>query len=76
MARDGMGDIHTGVCAGLVRQGISLYDAVRDSACVCGRASEIAIFNDGQSEQSLLPRDVLDHLGDAFKELFVEFTQQ
>jgi hypothetical protein len=29
----------------------------------------MAIFDDGQSEQSLLPRDVLDHLGEAFKEL-------
>jgi hypothetical protein len=29
----------------------------------------MAIFNAKQSEQSLLPRDVLDHLGDAFKEL-------
>jgi hypothetical protein len=29
----------------------------------------MAVFDDGESEQSLLPRDVLDHLGDAFKEL-------
>jgi hypothetical protein len=29
----------------------------------------MAIFKDGQSEQSLLPRDVLDHLGAAFNEL-------
>ncbi len=69
MATGGMGDILTGVCAGLVGQGLSLYDAARASAWVCGRAAEIAIFNDGQSEQSLLPRDVLDHLGDAFNEV-------
>ncbi|PYJ71581.1 MAG: hypothetical protein DME76_01480 [Verrucomicrobia bacterium] len=72
MATGGMGDILTGVCAGLLGQGLSLYDAARVGAWVCGRAAEIAIFNDGRSEQSLLPRDVLDHLGDAFKEL----TQQ
>ena len=76
MATGGMGDVLTGVCAGLVGQGLSLYDAARVGAWLCGRATEIAIFNDGQSEQSLLPRDVLDRLGDAFKELFVEFTQQ
>jgi ADP-dependent NAD(P)H-hydrate dehydratase / NAD(P)H-hydrate epimerase len=76
MATGGMGDVLTGVCAGLVGQGLSLYDAARVGAWLCGRAAEIAIFNDGQSEQSLLPRDVLDRLGDAFKELFVEFTQQ
>lgn len=69
MATGGMGDILTGVCAGLIGQGLSLYDAARVGAWVCGRAAEIAIFNDGQSEQSLLPRDVLDHLGDAFNEL-------
>jgi ADP-dependent NAD(P)H-hydrate dehydratase / NAD(P)H-hydrate epimerase len=69
MATGGMGDILTGVCAGLAGQGLSLYDAARVGAWLCGRAAEMAIFNDGQSEQSLLPRDVLDHLGAAFKEL-------
>ena len=69
MATGGMGDILTGVCAGSLGQGLSLYDAARIGAWVCGRAAEIAIFDGGQSEQSLLPRDVLDHLGDAFKEL-------
>jgi ADP-dependent NAD(P)H-hydrate dehydratase / NAD(P)H-hydrate epimerase len=69
MATGGMGDILTGVCAALLGQGLSLYDAARVGAWLCGRAAEIAIFNGNQSEQSLLPRDVLDHLGDAFKEL-------
>jgi len=69
MATGGMGDILTGVCAGLVGQGLSLYDAARLGAWVCGRAAEIAIFNGSESEQSLLPCDVLNHLGDAFNEL-------
>ena len=69
MATGGMGDVLTGVCAGLAGQGLSLYDAARVGAWLCGRAAEMAIFNDGQSEQSLLPRDVLDHLGEALKEL-------
>ena len=69
MATGGMGDVLTGVCAGLTGQGLSLYDAARLGAWVCGRAAEIAIFREGQSEQSLLPRDVLDHLGDAFNDL-------
>ena len=69
MATGGMGDVLTGVCAGLLGQGLSLYDAARVGAWLCGRAAEIAIFNDGQSEQSLLPRDVLNNLGEAFKEL-------
>jgi NAD(P)H-hydrate epimerase len=69
MATGGMGDVLTGVCAGLLGQGLSPYDAARVGAWLCGRAAEIAIFNGYQSEESLLPRDVLDHLGDAFKEL-------
>jgi ADP-dependent NAD(P)H-hydrate dehydratase / NAD(P)H-hydrate epimerase len=69
MATGGMGDVLTGVCAGLLGQGLSLYDAARVGAWLCGRAAEIAIFNGNQSEESLSTRDVLDHLGDAFKEL-------
>jgi NAD(P)H-hydrate epimerase len=69
MATGGMGDVLTGVCASLLGQGLSPYDAARVGAWLCGRAAEIAIFNGNQSEESLLPRDVLDHLGDAFKEL-------
>jgi ADP-dependent NAD(P)H-hydrate dehydratase / NAD(P)H-hydrate epimerase len=69
MATGGMGDILTGVCAALLGQNLSLYDAARVGAWLCGRAAEIAIFNGGQTEQSLLPRDVLDHLGEAFNEL-------
>ena len=69
MATGGMGDVLTGVCAGLVGQGVSLYDAARLGAWVSGRAAEIAIFEKGQTEQSLLPRDVLQNLGRAFNEL-------
>jgi hydroxyethylthiazole kinase-like uncharacterized protein yjeF len=69
MATGGVGDILTGVCAGLAGQGLPLYDAARLGAWLCGRAAEIAIFNGSQSEQSLLPRDILDQLGQAFNEL-------
>jgi len=69
MATGGMGDVLTGVCAGLLGQGLSLYDAARVGAWLCGRAAEIAIFNGNQTEQTLLPHDLLDHLGDAVKEL-------
>ena len=69
MATGGMGDVLTGVCAGLVGQGVSLYDAARTGAWLCGRAAEMSIFEGGASEQSLLPRDVLENLGRAFKEL-------
>jgi hydroxyethylthiazole kinase-like uncharacterized protein yjeF len=69
MATGGMGDVLTGVCAGLIGQGLSLYDAARVGAWSCGRAAEIAIFENGESEESLLPRDVLKNLGRALTEL-------
>jgi NAD(P)H-hydrate epimerase len=69
MATGGMGDALTGVCAGLIGRGLTPYDAGRIGAWVCGRAAEISIFQNGASEESLLPRDVLVHLGDAFNEL-------
>jgi NAD(P)H-hydrate epimerase len=69
MATGGMGDVLTGVCAGLIGQGLSLYDAARVGAWVCGRAAEIAIFERGESEESLLPRDILENLGAALNEL-------
>ena len=71
MATGGMGDVLTGVCAGLIGQGLSLYDSARIGAWSCGRAAEIAIFENGESEQSLLPRDVLKNLGRAFGELLL-----
>jgi ADP-dependent NAD(P)H-hydrate dehydratase / NAD(P)H-hydrate epimerase len=69
MATGGMGDVLTGVCAALLAQSLSLFDAARLGAWVCGRAAEIAIFNNGESQQSLLPRDVLTNLRHAFGEL-------
>jgi ADP-dependent NAD(P)H-hydrate dehydratase / NAD(P)H-hydrate epimerase len=69
MATGGMGDVLTGVCAGLIGQGLSLYDAARVGAWLCGRSAEIAIFQGSASEQSLLPSDVLDNLGRAFVDL-------
>jgi NAD(P)H-hydrate epimerase len=69
MATGGMGDVLTGVCAALIGQKLSLFDAARLGAWACGRAAEIAIFNGDENEQSLLPRDVLTNLGRAFAEL-------
>jgi hydroxyethylthiazole kinase-like uncharacterized protein yjeF len=69
LASGGMGDVLTGVCAGLLGSKLSLYDAARIGAWICGRAAEISIFNAGASEESLLASDVLDHLGQAFSEL-------
>jgi hydroxyethylthiazole kinase-like uncharacterized protein yjeF len=69
MATGGMGDVLTGFCAALLAQKLSPFDAARLGAWACGRAAEISIFNKGESQQSLLPRDVLTNLGRALGEL-------
>ena len=69
MASGGMGDVLTGVCAGVAGRGLSMYDAGRVGAWACGRAAEISIFQRGASEESVLASDVLANLGGAFNEL-------
>lgn len=69
MATGGMGDVLTGVCAGLLGAQLPPHDAARIGAWVCGRAAELALSDGDASEESLLPTDVLAHLGEAFREL-------
>ncbi len=69
MATGGMGDVLTGVCAGLAGRALSLYDCGRMGAWACGRAAELAVFQKGESEESLLASNVLANLGGAFNEL-------
>lgn len=69
MATGGMGDVLTGVCAALLAQGLSCYDAARLGAWICGRAAELAIYQGAQSEESLAATDLLKNLGEAFKQL-------
>ncbi|MGI8437629.1 MAG: NAD(P)H-hydrate dehydratase [Chthoniobacterales bacterium] len=69
MATGGMGDVLTGVCAALWAQKLNPFDAARLGAWVCGRAAELAIFHGHASEQSLLPTDLVHHLGAAFNSL-------
>ena len=70
MATGGMGDVLTGVCAALVGQKLALYDAARIGAWACGRSAEIAIFEKGETEESVLPRDVIQNFGAALSELY------
>ena len=74
MAKGGMGDVLTGVCAGLIGQGMSLYDAARVGAWLCGRSAEIALVEGGETELTLLPSDVLNNLRHAFIELEIGST--
>ena len=69
MASGGMGDVLTGVCAGLAGRELSLYDCGRIGAWACGRGAELSMFHKVASEESLVARDVLANLGGAFNEL-------
>ena len=69
LASGGMGDVLTGVCAGLAGRELSMYDAGRVGAWVCGRAAEMSIFQNLESEESLLASNVLANVGGAFNEL-------
>jgi hypothetical protein len=53
---------------------MSLYDAARVGAWLCGRSAEIAIFQRGATEQTLLPSDVLDNLDRALTDLEIGST--
>jgi NAD(P)H-hydrate repair Nnr-like enzyme with NAD(P)H-hydrate dehydratase domain len=67
MGTGGMGDVLTGVCAALIGQHLSPYNAARTGAWLCGRAAEIAL--DARSEESLAALDVVEFLGPAFRDL-------
>jgi NAD(P)H-hydrate epimerase len=69
MATGGMGDVLTGVCAGLAAQSLTLYDAARLGAWLCGHAAELALGLGRESEESLTPSALLAHLGPAFQNL-------
>jgi NAD(P)H-hydrate epimerase len=60
MASGGMGDVLTGVIAGLVAQGVPLLEAACYGVCLHGRAGELAAEQDG--ERGLLATDLLDAL--------------
>lgn len=69
MATGGMGDVLTGVCAALAGQRLSLFDAARVGAWVCGRAAELAVTCGSRSQESLSALDLPQFFGAAFDEL-------
>nr|VFK41502.1 MAG: NAD(P)H-hydrate epimerase [Candidatus Kentron sp. SD]VFK47569.1 MAG: NAD(P)H-hydrate epimerase [Candidatus Kentron sp. SD]VFK80283.1 MAG: NAD(P)H-hydrate epimerase [Candidatus Kentron sp. SD] len=59
MASGGMGDVLTGIIAGLVAQGIAIPDAARLAACLHGRAADMETEN---GERGMLARDLMPRL--------------
>lgn len=60
MASGGMGDILSGVIAGLVAQGLGNVDALRCAVCIHGEAADLAAEAGG--ERGLLASDLLPYI--------------
>ncbi|MEC4749321.1 NAD(P)H-hydrate dehydratase [Methylomicrobium sp. Wu6] len=60
MASGGMGDVLSGVIAGLLAQGLDLHDAAEQGVFLHGRAADLAAAKDG--ERGLLATDLLPFL--------------
>lgn len=67
MATGGSGDVLTGLCAGLLAQGIPAEEAARLAVCVHARAGDLAAQKLG--EASVLASDILAQVPDALREL-------
>ncbi len=69
MASGGMGDVLSGVCAGLAAQGISLHHSAGLGAWLCGRAAERAVMREEMAHESVCATDVTRYLGGALLDL-------
>jgi ADP-dependent NAD(P)H-hydrate dehydratase / NAD(P)H-hydrate epimerase len=67
LATGGSGDILTGILTGLLAQKYPAETAAKTGIYLHGLAADLALAQ--QSEESLLPADVVAHLGKAFKQL-------
>ena len=65
MATGGMGDVLTGIIAGLMAQNYSSVESAVLGVYLHGLSADLALQN--QSEESLLASDVIGSLGNAFK---------
>ncbi len=69
MAVGGSGDTLTGILLGLRAQGYTAHEAAVLGVSLHAMAADLAIERGGQSEESLLPSDITQWLGAAFKEI-------
>lgn len=64
MATGGMGDVLTGIIAGLLSQHYFPFESAVLGVYLHGLSADLSLEN--QSEESLLPHDVIENLGKAF----------
>lgn len=69
MAVGGSGDTLTGILLGLRAQGYSARDASVLGVGLHAMAADLAIDEGTESEESLLPSDIIAYIGRAFKEI-------
>lgn len=67
MAKAGSGDVLAGIIAALVAQGVKCYDAAVLGVYLHGKAGDYARAAKGS--YSVIARDLIEYLSDAFKEL-------
>ncbi len=66
MATGGVGDVLTGLCAALIAQGVSPFEAASAGSWLIGRAAECALARGIASSESLSAGMVAEMLGAAF----------
>jgi ADP-dependent NAD(P)H-hydrate dehydratase / NAD(P)H-hydrate epimerase len=69
LATGGVGDVMSGLLAAVIAQGLTCYDAARVGSWIVGRAAERAIYQGGESPESLTPTTLLSFFGQAFVDL-------
>jgi NAD(P)H-hydrate epimerase len=67
MATAGSGDTLTGILTGLMAQGYASLDAAILGVYLHGLAGDLALKD--QSESSMIASDIIEHLGQAFKQI-------
>lgn len=67
MAKGGMGDILTGMIAGFIGYGMSIYDACRLGVYLHGLAGDLA--KEKYSDYSFTTEDLIDNIPDAFSRI-------
>lgn len=72
MATAGSGDVLTGILTGLLSQSYSCEEAAILGAFIHGMAGDIA--RDTISEESLIATDILDNLGNAFRNIAFSYS--
>ena len=68
MAKGGSGDVLSGIIGSLCAQGYSAFDAAAIGAYINGLSADIAATK--MSKVSLMPTDTVDHISDAFLQIY------